>query len=216
MKRPVAGRLALVTMLAATVGAPIVVGPSVAAPSVAAPSVLAPGASLTTTPPPAAVSPVASPDPGVSSDPAASLGPPSGEGTALLPDPSADHTIGDRIVLSDFFDEEQAAFTVVEAIQRPQSDVSGGPEYAFLVEIESLASSIHYNVVQFSIFDDESFEYPAESGLQQPELNFGDLPKGRTVKGWLTFAGPDSSEYLELQWVPIESDEPAFVRVRLP
>ncbi len=229
MKRPLAGRLALVTMLVAaslvtactpggaapTAGAPSVAGGSIAAPSVAAPSVAAPDPSLTTTPPPPAMSPVASADAGVSSAPAASAGPPSGEGTALLPDPSADHTVGDRIILSDFFDEEQAAFTVLEVIQRPQSDPSGGPEYAFLVEIESLSSSIHYNALQFSVFDDQNFEYPAENGLQQPELAFGDLTKGRKVRGWLTFRGPEASEYLELQWRPITAD-PAYVRVLVP
>jgi len=82
------------------------------------------------------------------------------------------------------------------------------------VEIEGLTASIHYNV-QFSMFDDESFEYQPEFGVQQPELEFGDLPKGRKVRGWLTFVGPDSSEYLELQWAPITTD-PVFVRVLLP
>ncbi len=146
--------------------------------------------------------------------PVASSGAPFGEGTPLLPDPSAEHTIGDRIILSDFFEEEQAAITVLEAIQRPQSDPGSGPEYAFLVEIEGLTSSIHYNVLQFSMFDDESFEYLA-LGRQQPELNFGDLSKGRKVRGWLTFDGPDSSTSLELQWAPITAD-PVFVRVLLP
>lgn len=135
---------------------------------------------------------------------APTLAPEPSQGTALLPDPSADHTIGDRIILSDFIEEEQAAITVVEAIQLPQSDPASG-----------LAASIHYNVQQFSMFDDESFEYQPEFGVQQPELEFGDLPKGRKVRGWLTFVGPDSSEYLELQWAPITTD-PVFVRVLLP
>ncbi len=133
----------------------------------------------------------------------------------MLPDPSAEHTIGDEIVLSDVFDEDQAAITVLEAIRRPQSDASAGPEYAFLVDIEGLTSFIHYNVLQFSMFDDESFEYQAEHGMQQPELNFGDLQKGRRVRGWLTFVGPETSEFLELQWAPITAD-PVFVRVLLP
>ncbi len=34
--------------------------------------------------------------------------------------------------------------------------------FAFLVEIEGLADSIHYNMVQFSLFDDENFEYQAQ------------------------------------------------------
>jgi len=115
--------------------------------------------------------------------------PVAGEGTPLLPDPSADGTIGDTITLTDFFEEDQANLTVLEAIQRPPSSTSGGPEYAFLVEIEGLTDSIHYNLVQFSMFDDENFEYQAQDGLQQPELAFGDLAKGRKVRGWLTFVG---------------------------
>jgi len=164
----------------------------------------------------ASAAPTVSPVPAASAEPAVSADPPSGEGTALLPDPDAEHTLGERIVLDDFFDEDQAAFTVYEAIQRPQSDPEAGPEYAFLVEIEGLASSIHYKVLQFSMFDDESFECPTELGRQQPELDFGDLSKGRKVRGWLTFMGPDGSEYLELQWVPISTDGPVFVRVLLP
>jgi len=176
------------------------------------------------TPGPAAPGSVAptpvAPAPGASaSDPVATQAPEgspvAGEGTPLLPDPSADSTIGDTITLTDFFEEDQANLTVLEAIQRPPSPTSGGPEYAFLVEIEGLTDSIHYNLVQFSIFDDENFEYQAQDGLQQPELAFGDLAKGRKVRGWLTFVGPDESEYLELQWAEITSG-PAFVRVLLP
>lgn len=172
-----------------------------AAPSIVAPPSVGPSAVATSQAPAATTAPTLAPEPS--------------QGTALLPDPSADHTIGDRIILSDFFEEEQAAITVVEAIQLPQSDPASGPQYAFLVEIEGLAASIHYNVQQFSMFDDESFEYQPEFGVQQPELEFGDLPKGRKVRGWLTFVGPDSSEYLELQWAPITTD-PVFVRVLLP
>lgn len=182
--------------------APSAAAPSVVAPSVAAPSAVAPGPDSTATPVPPDVTPPTST--AATSD----------EGTPLLPDPSAEHTVGDTIILDDGF-EDQAALTVLEAIQRPQSDPGSGPEYAFLVEIEGLASSIHYNGLHFSIFDDESFEYQAENGMQQPELTFGDLQKGRKVRGWLTFVGPDSSEFLELQWAPIES-YPAFVRVLLP
>ncbi len=179
---------------------PAAATPSAAPSSVAPPSV-GPSAVATSHAPAATTAPTLAPEPG--------------QGTALLLDPSADHTIGDRIILSDFFEEEQAAITVVEGIQRPQSDPADGPQYAFLVEIEGLTSSIHYNVQQFSMFDDESFEYQPEFGVQQPELEFGDLPKGRKVRGWLTFVGPDSSEYLELQWAPITTD-PVFVRVLLP
>ena len=201
---------------------PGAVAPTAGAPASAAPPSLVPSPAAAT--PSAAPSIVAPPSVGpsavaTSQAPAAtaapSLAPEPSQGTALPPDPSADHTIGDRIILSDFFEEEQAAITVVEAIQLPQSDPASGPQYAFLVEIEGLTASIHYNVQQFSMFDDESFEYQPEFGVQQPELEFGDLPKGRKVRGWLTFVGPDSSEYLELQWAPITTD-PVFVLVLLP
>ncbi len=201
---------------------PGAVAPTAGAPASAAPPSLAPSPAAAT--PSAAPSIVAPPSVGpsavaTSQAPAAtaapSLAPEPSQGTALLPDPSADHTIGERIVLSDFFEEQQAAITVVEAIQLRQSDPASGPQFAFLVEIEGLTASIHYNVQQFSMFDDESFEYQPEFGVQQPELEFGDLPKGRKVRGWLTFVGPDSSEYLELQWAPITTD-PVFVRVLLP
>lgn len=204
-------KLRWLTVVALLVGActPTAVAPSVPAPSVAPSSVTTPSA--------------VAPDPAVSATPAApgvtapaSTDATSDEGTPLPPDPSADHTVGETIILSDFYDEEQAAFTVLEAIQRTQSDASSGPEYAFLVEIEGLTSSLHYNVLQFSMFDDESFEYQPQYGLQQPELEFGDLIKGRKVRGWLTFVGPDASAYLELQWVSITSEEPVFVRVLLP
>lgn len=196
---------------------PGAVAPTAGAPASAAPPSLAPSPAAAT--PSAAPSSVGPSAVATSQAPAATtaptLAPEPSQGTALLPDPSADHTIGETIVLSDFFEEQQAAITVVEAIQLPQSDPASGPQYAFLVEIEGLTASIHYNVQQFSMFDDESFEYQPKFGVQQPELEFGDLPKGRKVRGWLTFVGPDSSEYLELQWAPITTD-PVFVRVLLP
>ena len=196
---------------------PGAVAPTAGAPASAAPPSLAPSpAAATPSAAPSSVRPsavVKSQAPGATTAP--TLAPEPSQGTALLPDPSADHTIGERIVLSDFFEEQQAAITVVEAIRLPQSDPASGLQFAFLVEIEGLTASIHYNVQQFSMFDDESFEYQPEFGVQQPELEFGDLPKGRKVRGWLTFVGPDSSEYLELQWAPITTD-PVFVRVLLP
>ncbi len=172
-----------------------------------APASVAPGSAAPASVAPASVAPAATQAPEGS--------PVAGEGSPLLPDPSADNTIGDTITLTDFFEEDQANLTVLEAIQRPPSSTSGGPEYAFLVEIEGLTDSIHYNSLQFSMFDDENFEYQAQDGLQQPELAFGDLAKGRKVRGWLTFVGPDESEFLELQWAAITSG-PAFVRVLLP
>ena len=127
---------------------PGAVAPTAGAPASAAPPSLAPSpAAATPSAAPSSVRPsavVKSQAPGATTAP--TLAPEPSQGTALPPDPSADHTIGDRIILSDFFEEEQAAITVVEAIQLPQSDPASGPPYAFLVEIEGLAASIHYNV----------------------------------------------------------------------
>lgn len=114
---------------------PGAVAPTAGAPESAAPPSLAPSPAAAT--PSAAPSIVAPPSVGpsavaTSQAPAATtaptLAPEPSQGTALLPDPSADHTIGETITLSDFYDEEQAAITVLEAIQRPQSDASGGRE----------------------------------------------------------------------------------------
>ena len=159
--------------------------PSPVVPTPVSPVAGAPGSAAPASVAPASLAPAS--DPVATQAPEGS--PVAGEGTPLLPDPSADSTIGDTITLTDFFEEDQANLTVLEAIQRPPSSTSGGPEYAFLVEIEGLTDSIHYNLVQFSMFDDENFEYQAQDGLQQPELAFGDLAKGRKVRGWLTFVG---------------------------
>ncbi len=93
-------------VVACTPGA--VAPPSVGFPSVGSPSVAPPSVAPTII--------ATAPAPGVSAIPSQPSEP--GEGTALLPDPSADHTIGETITLSDFYDVEQAAITVLEAIQR--------------------------------------------------------------------------------------------------
>jgi hypothetical protein len=137
---------------------------------------------------------------------------------ALLPDESADHTLCDTILLSGGeFVGDQASLTVFEAIRRAELDASGASQYAFLVEIEGLdPETLPYNSLDFALFDDQNFEYQAIDGGEQPALNYGDLPHGRRVKGWLTFIGPAESEYLELEYAPILALEPAYVRVLLP
>ena len=139
-------------------------------------------------------------------------------GEALLPDATADHTIGDTILLSGGeYAGDQANFTVLEAIRRSERDPSGAPQYAFLVEIEGLdPATLPYNSLNFALFDDQNFEYQALDGWQQPELTYGDLGHGRKVRGWLTFIGPEGSQYLELEYAPITALEAAYVRVRLP
>ncbi len=96
-------------------------------PGAVAPTLDAPGSGTpASVAPPSAAVPTVAPSiaPGASVGPTQASDP--GEGIALLPDPSADHTIGETITLSDFYDEEQAAITVLEAIQRPQPDARAG------------------------------------------------------------------------------------------
>ena len=144
-----------------------------------------------------------------------------GEGdVTLLPDPSAEHTLGDTVTLSGIPDlvGDQANLTVLDAIRRARPDASGAQQYAFLVEIEGLdPDTLPYNLREFALFDDQSFAYqPLHEDQQQPGLEFGDLARGRKVRGWLTFVGPEQSEYLELEYAPTMALEPAYVRVLLP
>ncbi len=135
----------------------------------------------------------------------------------LLPDPDADWTLGDTVTVRGGVDD-QANLLVLEAVRLAESDPSGNPQYAFLVEIEGLDdSSLHYNTLHFKLFDDQSFAYDAyPDGGRRPELTYGDLVPGRKVKGWVTFLGPEDSEYLELEYSPITALEPAYVRVLMP
>ena len=151
--------------VAPTAGAPASAAPPSLVPS---PAAATPSAAPSIVPPPSVGPSAVATSQAPAATAAPSLAPEPSQGTALLPDPSADHTIGDRIILSDFFEEEQAAITVVEGIQRPQSDPADGPQYAFLVEIEGLTASIHYNVQQFPMFDDESFQYLSLIHISEP------------------------------------------------
>jgi hypothetical protein len=142
----------------------------------------------------------------------------SAPGEALLPDPSAEHTLGDAILLSGGdYAGDQANLTVLEAVRLAEPDPSGAPRYAFLVEIEGRdPETLPYNALHFALFDDQNFKYDALDGVQQPELTYGDLAFGRKVRGWLTFLGPAESAFLELEYGPILALEPAHVRVLLP
>jgi hypothetical protein len=140
------------------------------------------------------------------------------QGQALLPDPSAEHTLGDTVLLSGGeYAGDQANLTVLEAVRLAEADPSGAPRYAFLVEIEGLdPDNLPYNSLHFALFDDQNFEYQPLDGVQQPEIRYGDLGLGRKVRGWLTFLGPADSTYLELEYAPILALESAHVRVLLP
>ena len=148
--------------------------------------------------------------------PAPGGGAPADGEVALLPDESGDYTLGEVITLSGGeFVGDQARLTVIEAVRLEAT--SETPQYAFLVEIEGLDDvGTPYNALDFSMFDDERFEYQPETGGRQPELTFGDLATGERVKGWVTFDGPAETTYLELEYEPVMALEAAHVRVRLP
>ena len=144
---------------------------------------------------------------------------PAAAAQALSPDPSAEHTVGDTIRLSGGeFVGDQADLYVMEAVMLQAAPGGSAPMYAFLVEITGLDPEVFpYNLRDFSLFDDQSFEYqPLSSGGQEPRLEFGDLIPNRKVRGWLTFEGPADSAYVELQYFPALALEPALVRVLVP
>jgi len=82
--------------------------PSPVVPTPVSPVAGAPGSAAPASVAPASLAPAS--DPVATQAPEGS--PVAGEGTPLLPDPSADSTIGDTITLTDFFEEDQANLTV--------------------------------------------------------------------------------------------------------
>lgn len=137
----------------------------------------------------------------------------------LAADPAAANTLGDTIRLSGGeFVGDQADLTVLEGFVSLPEAGSTAPRYSFLVEITGLdAETFPYNLRDFSLIDDQSFEYqPLDSGGSEPRLEFGDLTPGRKVRGWLTFEGPLQSAYVELLYAPALALEPAVVRVIPP
>ena len=137
----------------------------------------------------------------------------------LLPDPSAEHTVGDTIRLSGGeFVGDQADLVVEEAVLLDPVAGGSGPGYAFLVEITGLdAETFPYNLRDFSMFDDEAFEYqPLFDGGEAPRLEFGNLGPHERVRGWLTFEGPTDPAYVELVYAPALALEAAHVRALVP
>jgi hypothetical protein len=160
--------------------------------------------------------PAASATPEVSADTTPEV---TAERQPLLPDPSAEHTVGDAIRLSGGeFVGDQADLVVEEAVLLGPIAEGSGPAYAFLVEITGLdPETLPYNLRDFSLFDDEAFEYqPLFDGGEEPRLEFGDLSPGQGVRGWLTFEGPTDPAYVELVYAPALALEPAHVRVLVP
>lgn len=167
-----------------------------------------------------------SPAPGTLAAPTAAASPtatPSSAGPAgaqpLGADSTATNTLGDTIRLSGGeFVGDQADLTVLEGFVSPPEPGSTAPRYAFLVEITGLDAEVFpYNLRDFSLFDDQAFEYqPLSSGGNEPRLEFGDLTPGRKVRGWLTFEGPAQSSFVELEYAPALALEPAHVRAIPP
>lgn len=178
--------------------------------------------SLATATPPGAWTPA----PATPADPAATQAPPTATPSAeqptaqpLLRDPQAEHTVGDTIRLSGGeFVGDQADLTVEEAVMLPTESGSSDSRFAFLVEITGLdAEVLPYNLREFSLLDDQNFEYqPLPDGGQEPRLEFGDLLPERSVRGWLTFEVPHATSYVELQYWPTMALEPAVVRALVP
>jgi hypothetical protein len=138
-------------------------------------------------------------------------------GQPLAPDPSAEYTVGDSIRFTDG-ETDQADLAVLDAVMLPLGPSTTTPRYAFLVEITGLDDiGFLYNILDFTLFDDESFEYlPLFDGGQEPALNSGELTPGQKVRGWLTFDGPVSSSFVELQYAPELAIEQERVRVLVP
>ena len=137
----------------------------------------------------------------------------------LLPDAAATFTLGDTVRLSGGeLVGDQADLVVEEAVQLGPGVGSSAPRYAFLVAITGLdAETFPYNLRDFSLFDDDSFEYqPLFDGGEEPRLEFGDLSPTQRVRGWLTFEGPADPGYVELVYAPALALEPAHVRVLVP
>ncbi|MEP7158379.1 MAG: hypothetical protein ABI797_03055 [Chloroflexota bacterium] len=139
-------------------------------------------------------------------------------GQALLPNPAAEHTLGDIVRLSGGeFVGDQADLTVLEGHLLPPAG-SDAPRYAFLVEITGLdPDTFPYNLRDFRLIDEQSFQYePLYEGGQTPRLEFGDLAPSQLVRGWLTFEGPTASAIVTLQYSPALALEPALVSVVVP
>lgn len=138
-------------------------------------------------------------------------------GQPLLPDSSAEYTVGDTIRFTDG-ETDQADLAVLEAVILPPNAGASATRYAFLVEITGLDDiGFLYNILDFTLFDDQSFEYlPEFDGGQAPALHSGELTPGQKVRGWLTFEGPVTSPFVELQYAPEFAIEQVRVRVLVP
>ncbi len=133
-------------------------------------------------------------------------------GGRLEPDPNADFTLGDTAELSGGeFVGDQASLTVEDATVLSDPAVKGEMRFAFLVSITGRdPETFPYNLRDFRLIDDEDFQYePLNDGGQEPRLEFGDLPPGERVRGWLTFEAPATTTTVELVYSPALALDPA-------
>lgn len=135
---------------------------------------------------------------------------------ALLPDPDAQHTVGDTAVISGGDSGDQADLTVEEAVVLGPGSEAGQAQYAFLVLITGRDPiGFHFNSLSFQLIDDQDFQYDALSGGgAEPALDFGDLGPDQRVRGWLTFEASAETEHLRLDYFPpaaIESVTFSFI-----
>ena len=145
--------------------------------------------------------------------------PSAADGQPMLPDASAEHTVGDMVRLSGGeFAGEQADLVVEDAVVLAPGPGSSDPRYAFLVEVTELDPDVFpYNLRDFSLVDDEAFAYqPLFDGGEEPRLEFGNLGPHERVRGWLTFEGSTDPAYVELVYAPALALEAAHVRVLAP
>ena len=137
-------------------------------------------------------------------------------GYAMGSGPAAENTVGDTMRVSGGeFVGDQADLTVEQAMMLPPAAGTTDTRYAFLVKITGLDDTgLPYNLREFSLRDDQDFEYDAlPSGGQEPRLEFGDLLPNQSVRGWLTFEVPHATTYVDLTYWPTMGLEPAIVRV---
>lgn len=115
--------------------------------------------------------------------------------------PEGTATLGDRVELPQF------QFIELPRAERgalPESDPGpGATYYTFVVAIEAIDASTTYNPLYFKMRDDQGFEYEALDPGRQPSLKSGDLLHGQRLQGWLTFAGPVDTAYVDLVYTPV-------------
>jgi len=55
------------------------------------------------------------------------------------------------------------------------------------VTVAGLSGAAHFNPLQFKIQTADGRVWQSGMGIKEPALNYGDIAKGQTVRGWVTF-----------------------------